>query len=57
MMPIDSPWVVSYLTSIEPDPVSLTVVDLFGIKHHQGFPIENALEAHWRKLGVKLGVT
>jgi hypothetical protein len=40
MVPIDSPWAISYMTSVGSIIVSLTVVEIFGIK----VPIENALE-------------
>jgi hypothetical protein len=43
MVPIDSPWVVSYMTSIGPDIVSLTVAEIFDVK----ISIENALETNW----------
>ena len=39
-MSIDSPWVISYMTSIGTIIVSVTVVEIFGIKSS----IENALE-------------
>jgi len=34
MVPIESPWVVSYLTSFESNIVSLTIVETFDIKHN-----------------------